>query len=249
MRTALRFAAFALILSAVPACAETAVTFAAATNPPEEIGGWLAKPTGAGPFPAVALLPSCLGLPKDRHAIEAALTNAGYVALWVDDFGRRGLVETCTVDFPPALADARGAYAFLARQKFVDRGRIGAVGFSQGGDTALRIAAAPDGTYRAVAAFYPPCANLAGARRALPTLILIGERDEVTPAADCQALAEAQGGRAALVVFPGAQHLFDDPAFAGGARRFGMRLEYDRAAAEASREKLLAFLAEQLSRE
>ncbi|MGO9744009.1 MAG: hypothetical protein ACLPN5_21320, partial [Roseiarcus sp.] len=87
MRTTVRLATLVLLLTAAPLRAETAVTFAAATNPTEVIGGWLAKPAGAGPFPAVALLPSCLGLPKDRHAIEAALTNAGYVALWVDDFG------------------------------------------------------------------------------------------------------------------------------------------------------------------
>ena len=76
-----------------------------------DIRGTLARPKGAGPFAAVILLHSCLGLPSNRRAIESALTAEGYVALFVDDFSTRGLKETCAVDFPEGLADAYGALA------------------------------------------------------------------------------------------------------------------------------------------
>ena len=143
------------------------------------------------------LLHSCLGLPANRRAIEAALAASGYVALFVDDFATRGLKETCAVDFPEGVADAYGALAFVATLPFVDRSRIAAVGFSQGADTALSIAAQrsasafalPEGLrFKAAAAFYPPCANQGNAAPLIPTLILVGGSDDVTPAAACERL-------------------------------------------------------------
>ena len=113
---------------------------AAAAGP---LTGYLTAPTGAGPFPAVALIHSCLGLPDNRAAFAATLAGWGYVALYVDEFAPRGLTETCSVDFPVGPADAAAALAFLARQPFVDARRVAIVGFSQGGDVALALAASP----------------------------------------------------------------------------------------------------------
>ena len=115
---------------------------AVATGP---LTGVLTAPAGAGPFPAVALIHSCLGLPENRAAFAATLAGWGYVALYVDEFAPRGLTETCSVDFPVGPADAAAALAYLARQPFVDARRVAIVGFSQGGDVALgdrRVAAA-----------------------------------------------------------------------------------------------------------
>ncbi len=81
--------------------------------------------------------------------------------------------------------------------------RIAAIGFSQGADTALEIASrrfaadfvGSDGPrFKAAAAFYPPCDNQANVKLEIPTLILIGALDEVTPAADCERLAQRQSG-------------------------------------------------------
>ena len=121
---------------------------------------------------------------------------------------------------------------------YVDPGRIAAVGFSQGADTA----------FKAAAAFYPPCSNEDEAELTMPTLILVGAADSVTPAADCELLARNQRGEAKLVVYPGAGHCFDDPAFAGGRSVMGMTLKYDADAAKRSRRDLGAFLAEMLAR-
>ena len=114
MRLALVLALFIL---ALPAHAETLVSFDALTTPPAAVRGFFARPAGAGPFPAVMLLHSCLGLPGDRRVLEDALAGAGYVALIVDDFATRGLTETCTVEFPEALGDALGAFDYLSRQE------------------------------------------------------------------------------------------------------------------------------------
>ena len=245
-------AALAGVLSlGASASADELVKFASAGQG-DPIQGYLTRPKGAGPFPAVVLLHTCLGLPADRAGLGRKIAGWGFVALLVDDFATRGLKETCAVDFPQGVADAFGALAFLSSQPFVDPKRIAAVGSSQGGDTALRIAAAPaarEAAFKAAAAFYPPCANEADATLVIPTLILVGAKDEVTPAADCSALAKRQApGMVKLVVYPGAAHAFDLPEFGAGRRVMGMTLAYDHDAAGLAWAELREFLNTRLGR-
>ena len=105
------------------------------------------------------------------------------------------------------------------------------------------------GGFKAAAAFYPPCANEAEATLGIPTLILVGAKDEVTPAADCAELAKRQApGEAKLVVYPGAAHAFDLPEFGAGRQVMGMTLAYDRNAAERAWAELRNFLQARLGR-
>lgn len=250
-----------------PAPAEQLVKFSSAiprshqgdgASPSEvPIQGYLTKPKGAGPFPAVVLLHSCLGLPANRHALGNTIAGWGYVALFVDDFATRGLKETCAVDFPEAMPDAFGALRYVSKLPYVDPTRIAAVGYSQGGDTALEVAssrfasafALPDDLgFKVAAAFYPPCANEADNTLTIPTLILVGELDNVTPAMDCRRLAQSQpAGRVKLVIYPGAHHLFDDPSVTDGRQLLGMWLQYNRSAAQQSKTQLHDFLAATLA--
>jgi dienelactone hydrolase len=240
-----------LVLFGPRASADDLVRYASAGRG-EEVQGYLTRPKGAGPFPAVVLLHSCLGLPANRRPIGDTLAEWGYVSLFVDDFTTRGLKETCAVDFPEGVPDAYGALVFLSGLPFVDKTRIAAVGFSQGADTALKIAtsaSADDPSFKAAAAFYPPCDNEANARLEIPTLVLVGASDDVTPAAACERLAARQpGSMVKLIVYPGARHGFDLPEFGGGTRVLGMMLAYDRAAAEKSKAELRDFLAKRLGR-
>jgi dienelactone hydrolase len=254
-----RLAAAALLgflASGAPTEADELVNFASAGQG-DPIQGYLSRPKGTGPFPAVVLLHTCLGLPAERASIGERIAAWGYVALFVDDFTMRGLKETCAVDFQAALPDAYGALAYLSRLPYLDPGRIAVVGFSQGGDTALKIAtgvgAGSTGDQRtgfiAAAAFYPPCANLAGAKLDIPTLILVGANDEVTPAADCAGLVKRQApGMVKFVVFPGAAHAFDLPEFGTGTKVMGMLLAYERNAAQRSWKELRGFLGPRLKR-
>jgi dienelactone hydrolase len=224
------------------------------------VRGYLTKPNGDGPFPAVVLLHSCLGLPATRKSIGDLYASWGYVALFVDEFTTRGVKETCTRDFNEGLPDASGALLYLSTLSYVDAERIGVVGYSQGADTVLQLASARFANafgvphaldFKAAGAFYPPCANQADIRLAIPTLILVGGADDVTPAADCERLAKGQSGLGSdfkLVVYPGAHHLFDDPGLAGGKRVLGMWLQYDARAAGQSKSELRNFLAARLQR-
>jgi dienelactone hydrolase len=241
-------ALFAFLAGGALAEADEQVNFAS-TGPGDPIQGYLTRPKGAGPFPAVVLLHTCLGLPAERSSIGARIATWGYVALFVDDFATRGLKETCAVDFKQALPDADGSLAYLRRLSYVDPDRIAVVGFSQGGDTALKIASRGVGGFKAAAAFYPPCANLAGAALGIPTLILVGAKDEVTPPGDCDKLAKRQQpGMAKFMAYPGAAHAFDLPEFGAGRRVMRMLLAYDRNAASRSWTELRGFLAARLGR-
>lgn len=251
----LAIAALSSLASAVPSrvSAEELVTFGSKPG----LQGYLTRPKGEGPFPAVVLLHSCLGLPANRLAIAAEVARWGYVALFVDDFATRGIRQTCAVDFAEGVSDAFGALLYISKLPKVDPARIAAVGYSQGADTALALAtsheafsASDQPKFKAVAAFYPPCANRDLAQLEIPTLILIGKSDEVTPAVDCERLARNQqaGSYVKLVVYPGAAHGFDNPGFANGVSLFGMRLQYNQSAAEQSVTALRDFLAAKLAR-
>jgi dienelactone hydrolase len=241
-------ALFAFLAGCALAEADEQVKFASADSG-DPIQGYLTRPKGAGPFPAVVLLHTCLGLPAERSSMGARIATWGYVALFVDDFATRGLKETCAVDFKQALPDADGALAYLRRLSYADPDKIAVVGFSQGGDTTLKIASRGTGGFKAAAAFYPPCANLAGAALGIPTLILVGANDEVTPATDCAELAKRQApGMVRFVVYPGAAHAFDLPEFGAGRKVMGMPLAYDHSAATRSWTELRGFLATRLKR-
>ncbi|MFL6825585.1 MAG: dienelactone hydrolase family protein [Bradyrhizobium sp.] len=110
----------------------------------DRIQGYLAKPDGAGAFPAVVGLHGCAGMhdtTKQRLADE--LVAQGYVLLLVDSYAtRRGIDHACTssafATFVRRRPDAYGALAFLARQSFVDPQRVAVVGFSPGLPSPLR---------------------------------------------------------------------------------------------------------------
>jgi len=224
--------------------------------PGERIQGDLAKPDGAGPFPAVVGLHGCAGMhDTTKRKLTDDLVAWGYVALLVDSFATRGIEQACTggILASTRTADAYGALAFLARQAFVDPQRVGAIGFSQGGWIALSVAesnslelfARPMNLqFRAATAFNPPC-RLTGGRPGIPTLILIGDLDEWTPAADCSwrvAFWGTDGPPIDLVVYPGAHHGFYYPHLQPGRRLFGHRVEYDGDAADNASLRMQQFL-------
>ena len=92
------------------------------------------------------------------------------------------------------------------------------MGGSHGGSTtvATMLAQPPAGAgFAAAVALYPRCDLHAGVYRPVaPLLILIGEKDDWTPAEPCRKLADAAraaGHPVAIKVYPGAHHSFDSP--------------------------------------
>jgi dienelactone hydrolase len=168
------------------------------------------------------------------------LVGRGYVVVIFDSFSTRGFPGGVCTDprpgrtsvAPPARAgDAYAALAHARGLAYVDGKRVGIMGGSHGGSTTLVSMLAPESDTDALAAekragfaagvaLYPSCApsrrtwaNRSGVYRPIaPLLILIGDRDDWTPAAPCRTLADAarrDGHPVSLKVYPGAHHAFD----------------------------------------
>jgi dienelactone hydrolase len=224
----------------------------------DPIQGYLARPDGAGPFPAVVGLHGCAGMHHTtRQKLADELVGRGYVLLLVDSYATRGIDHACTssafATFLKRRPDAYGALLFLARQPFVDPNRVAAVGFSSGGRVALSVAEPksfqlfepPSNLrFRAAIAFNPPCSQ-AVARPEIPTLILVGALDAWTPAAHCAGKIAGWGNDGPpveLVVYPGAYHGFYYPHLQPGTTVFGHWLEYNGEAADNATSRLHQFL-------
>jgi dienelactone hydrolase len=181
----------------------------------------------------------------------------GYVALAVDSFATRGIKEDCTLGRLDRIGDAWGALLYLSKLAVVDPQRVAVVGWSQGGRVALEIASAHpfelfeipvDDNFKAAVAYHPPC-RAAADQTSIPTLALIGELDDWTPAMDCERWVGRNAGKGApikVVIYPGAFHAFDASSLGEGKRSFGHWLKYDPDADERSKTEMRNFLAIQL---
>ena len=186
-----------------------------------EITGWLYRPAGAGPFPAIVLAHTCGGVSGHTSAWGGLLARWGYVVVAPDSFGPRGEKSVCgrgtVVNGNMRVADVAGALDFLNAQPFVRRGEIGLIGHSHGGWTTVR---AVQKSYdlaarglKAAVAYYPSCAQQFDRDVAVPLLILIGDKDDWTPASNCRRLQAAGFTRPDLVeavYYPNAYHSFDN---------------------------------------
>ena len=215
----------------------------------DPIEGYLARPDGAGPFPAVVGLHGCAGMhDTTKRKLADQLVAWGYVVLLVDSYATRRIgINACTsaagTAFLKRRQDAYGALLFLVRQAFVDPQRVAVVGFSAGARVTLSVAEArsfelfepaSNLRFRAAAAFYPPC-KAAWAAPEIPTLIFIGALDDWTPASDCTEKVASWSKDAPpieLIVYPGAHHGFYYSQLQPGLTMFEHWLEYNAEAAD-----------------
>jgi len=225
---------------ASPAVAATAVPFEHVEFGEGEyrLRGVLFRPEGPGPFPAVVALHACGGLNVGGGRIGARyrdwgerLVKSGFVVLYPDSYGSRGLGSQCTTQTTTVrndrerVADADAALRWLQEQSWVVPDRVALLGWSAGAISTLwavrprtRVAGAAESKpdFRSAVALYPGCRRLgytAWSAR-VPTLILIGRADDQAAAAACEQMvagARGRSARIAIVVYPGAYHDFDHP--------------------------------------
>jgi dienelactone hydrolase len=225
-----------------------------------EITGWMYKPSGTGPFPAIILAHTCAGVGPHTDVWGKLLVSWGYVVLAPDSFGPRGEKQVCTkagaVTGGMRVADVAGALKFLATQPDVRADRIGIIGHSHGGWTVMRAVQKSYGLaalgLRAGVAYYPSCAPQFDRDVDVPLLILIGDKDDWTPADRCrqlQAAGFAKPGLVEAIYYPNAYHSFDsnarDRTVPGSAGKTH-RLAYDPAAAPDAEMRTKAFFAKYL---
>ena len=199
----------------------------------KDIAGALIKPQGAGPFPVVVYIPACGGpnfpleLKQEKFWIER-LQSKGIATFVVDPLMPRGLDQGNCDKLLTVLDDVRNknegvlqmltqvgddtvaALKVVKAMPDIDPKKVFLMGFSYGA-TATLYATNPKGPGKSdteiagVVAYYPLCDDKAEA--SVPTLILIGEKDDWTgPVSSCEALTGKD--KFDVAVYPGATHAF-----------------------------------------
>ncbi len=118
------------------------------------------------------------------------------------------------------VADIIAARQWLVQQPWAAHDRISQLGWANGA-SALLWAVRPqlsshntEPDFRSAIAFYPDCRVSSGLgwSARVPTLVLIGAKDDVSSPPACRRMIDGASGRSALVrivVYPGAYHDFD----------------------------------------
>jgi len=201
---------------------------------PAVISGELTLPPGTGRIPAMVIAHGSGGVGEHNKAWARFFVANGIAAFIVDSFTGRGIVETATNQELAQggwsnAADAIKAMVLLATHPRIDPSKIGVIGGSRGGMVALYTAfeefasgLADSGQRFAVHfALYPFCGTrYVGIRlTGRPVHFLLGERDDYTPARQCEEYAGsllAQGVPIEVRTFRRAHHGYDratPPAF------------------------------------
>jgi dienelactone hydrolase len=192
----------------------------------------LYKPDGDGPFSTVIALHGCGGLggksepvlPRYRDWV-GQLLKAGHAVVLPDSYGSRELGPQCrdkerrVLARRERVADIAATRRWLAKQAWVAQDRVSLMGWANGA-SALLWAVRPQSwhkggsDFRSAVAFYPDCRISAGLgwSARVPTLLLIGAKDDVSSPSACRQMVEGARGRSALArieVYPGAAHDFD----------------------------------------
>ena len=206
---------------AEPSSSTPGVAAGMATYPDGQGGaltGYLARPAGEGPRPAIIVIQEWWGLNDNIKDIARRFAAEGFVALAPDLYHGQVVSEPnearkliMALDMEAAVGEIQRAVDFLLQQPFVAGPKVGLTGFCMGGRLVLMTALADDRLGAAVP-FYgsPLTAEQAGQVKA-PVLGLYGELDGGIPA---ESVREMQKGLNAagipndFVIYPGAQHAF-----------------------------------------
>jgi dienelactone hydrolase len=280
LKLMLRPLGMALIGLILAGCASGGLRFPNATpSAPRMIPATEFRPQGGGPFPAVVLLHGCHGVSASTFDWARWFRDLGYVALVVDSWKARGIKEWCTPESKDLsnterFDDAVGALRYLQAQPYVDRTRVGAIGWSNGGVFSIAVVngpslerakkrgvVMPEPGFRASVAIYPGgCFSLVHETVVRPLLVLIGAADDWTLASTCAEMVRAmrsRGADATIVIYPSTFHYFD---VKGQARQYlpevsnrnlpneccGATVEYNPTASADAHQRVETFFAREL---
>lgn len=219
------------------------------------IRGFVSRPEGTGPFPAIIIAHGCFGVEQNQFEWVQRLNAWGYVTVIIDSFTPRGVKSVCSdpdlVSPETRAFDVFGAAAYLRKQSFVNHQKIGLIGFSHGAWTVLcaaqkKFAAqAQEAPLQAAVAYYPWCPRFGLKETNTPLLVLMGKEDDWTPLDRCERLLAAQDEEfksyVRLIAYDHAYHGFDDSSNQPGTEFDGHVIAFDGDAAAKSIDDAKAF--------
>jgi carboxymethylenebutenolidase len=185
-----------------------------------EISGYLARPEGGKPGPAVLVCHENRGLTPHIQDVARRFAKEGYVALAPDLLSREGGTAGMDRDAVPGalttagaqrhIADFGAALEYLRGQDFVDAQRIAMTGYCFGGGITWQAATELDGL-KATSAFYGPAPDLGKVPGIKPAVLgVYAELDQRITGA-MPALKDALAATDVvhqLTVYPGVGHAF-----------------------------------------
>ena len=185
------------------------------------VSGYLSSPQGKGKFPGLIVIHENRGLNEHIRDVTRRFAAQGFVALAPDLLSRKGGTGSMpspdaardaimSVSNEVALADLNAALAYLDKQKNVQKGHLGCVGFCWGGARSFLLATASD-LLKAAVVFYgsaPPEENLATIH--CPVLGLYGETDEriTSRVPEVAETMKKKDKQFTYKIYPGAGHAF-----------------------------------------
>lgn len=183
--------------------------------------GYLARPTGEGPFPVILVCHENRGLTDHIKDVTRRVAKAGYVGLAVDLLSRQGGTAAVAdpAQIPGALGQApegqpvqdfQSGLRYAQSQPFVDKAKVGMVGFCYGGGVTWRVATKTS-ELRAAVPFYGPApaiADVPGIQAAV--LAIYGELDQRINAGipEIEAAMQQNNKTFEKQIYPGANHAF-----------------------------------------
>lgn len=187
--------------------------------------GYLADDTRGEPVPGILVAHEAPGMNDHVKARAQSLADHGYVAFALDLYGAAGFPQDEAMSRHTAMMSTPGlmfrraaaALAVLTEQPSVDRDRLAAIGFCQGGITALELARG-DPSIRCAIGFHPGLKRPAGSPDgpiAAKVLMMVGDIDPVVPPEDRVAFGadmDAAGADWQLHVFGKVGHTYTNPA-------------------------------------
>ena len=196
------------------------------------IRAWVALPAGAGPHPAIVLIPDVRGLYAHYREVAQRFADAGFATLALDLYSREGAPDLPDLEavfrwmrrLPDArvLGDICGAVEVLAARDDVRRHAIGITGFCMGGQYALMAACSVAGIAACVSWYgmlryaekddlKPESPLDMAPRLRCPYLGFFGAEDAIIPGSDVEALRAALTSARKefeIVTYAGAGHAF-----------------------------------------
>lgn len=210
-----------------------------------ELSGYLVRPEGDGPFPAVLVIQEWWGLNEHIMDVTRRFAAEGYLALAPDLY--HGAVtsepdEARKLAMELGMGDATAeimAAANALRAQPGSNGRVGLVGFCMGGGLVLSTLVLDD-SLEAGAVFYGRALGPGDAAQVqAPVISFLGSEDGISAGSyeSMHAAFDAADMTNAFYLYDGAQHAFFNDT----------RASYDAAAAADAWTRLLAWFADYLA--
>jgi len=188
-------------------------------NGSPNLKAYVARPTGAGPFPTVILIHEFFGLNESITGKAEGLAAEGYLVIAPDTFRGsttswipRAIYQVINAKPEQVNADLDAVYTWLEAQPEVDSSRIAIVGFCYGGRTSL-VYSLHNPKLAVTVLFYGSPETNPEALKALPGPVLgiFGGADQSIPVENVNAFDSAltqAGVEHEISIYPDQPHAF-----------------------------------------